>query len=65
MESESQRSRLSNMSKTSSMLRRKVAGAEGYKNEDVIPITEEEEFNLGKIFKLVDKDGKTIELTAE
>ena len=65
MESASQRSRLSNLSKTSSMLRRKVAGAEGYRNEDMVPITEEEEFNMNKVFKLVDKDGKTIELTAE
>ena len=32
---------------------------------DTVPIPEEDEINLQRMLKLVDKDGKTIELSAE
>ena len=32
---------------------------------DTVPIPEEDEINMQRMLKLVDKDGKTIELSAE
>lgn len=63
MESASVRSKMSKYSMASSM-RRRQANMNADMG-DTMPIPEEDEINMQRMLKLVDKDGKTIELSAE
>lgn len=63
LDSASQRSKMSKMSLASSIRRRQMKEMADYMGAEAIP--EEEEYDMSRVLKLVDKDGKTIEMSAE